>query len=853
MSGMEKDSPKLARTLLRIFIDNMNHDSLIGDFDEMYFIHRGEQGRLKANFWYWSQVLKVVPVFLYTTIYWSGSMFKNYLTIAIRNIRKHKGYSFINIAGLALGMAASILILLWIQDELSYDRFHKNADNIYWIISEHTTNTTYRTPNTPAPLAAVLREDCPEIENVVRMGRTGWSIRYGENGEHTYNERGMIADANFFEMFSFPLLEGDPATVLNDPLSLVITREMALSCFGDENPVGKILILDNDHAVRVSGVMDDVPTNSSLQFHFIIPFEFLRHIGTNLDHWAGFRYRTYIQVNKTTVQQEIAAKIEGILQENIPDSKSRLLLHPLKEIRLYDIEGGGAITYVYVFSAAAVLVLLIACINFMNLSTARSANRSREVGLRKVVGAFRMDIVKQFYGESILMSLMSLALAILLVALFLPAFNNLSGKRLTLEFLGRTQILSGLLGIVFLTGFVSGSYPALLLSSFQPSKVLKGKLSKGARGSVLRIVLVVIQFSLSIFLLICSLGVSGQMDFIKNKDMGFEKKNLIHMRTGDLSEEAYRSVKNDLLKHPVILNVTRTNAPLLWLGLETSGVSWERQKPDEMITVQIRTVDYDYLKTFGMRMHSGRFFSKEFSTDATQGYIVNEAAVKAMGMTSPLGKKFKFQDREGSIVGVVKDFHHHSMHDEIEPLIFLIQDWYSYMFVRIAPGGATEALNVIESYWERIDPGYPFSYMFMEDSIDRLYRSEHRTSRIMNHFTFLAVLIACLGLFGLASFMAAQRTKEIGIRKVLGAPVAKLIVLLSKEFTQWVLIANIIAWPAAYFIMRKWLQSFAYQTNIRLSLFLCSGIIALVIALITVGFQAVKAATVNPADSLRNE
>lgn len=785
-------------------------------------------------------------------------MIKNYIKIALRNLTKHKGYSLINIAGLAIGMACCILILLWIKDEWSFDRFHENADTIYRVIQDiNFTDHSTTWAITQGPLGPSLKEDFPEIVNFTRVTGRRFRLTYGDN---SFDEVLGMADGSIFEMFTFPLVEGNPQTALSDPHSIVLTDEMAKKYFGSENPMGKVLKADDQYDFKVTGVLKEFPTNSHFRYDYLIPFIFGRELKYTVDNWRNSQFSTYIQIQESIPYQKVVQKISDHLYKKPTIEKDASLnLQPLTRIHLYSSyefdRTHGDITYVTIFSLIAFFILLIACINFMNLTTARSASRAREVGMRKVAGAYRRDLVRQFYGESILLALIALIFAVGFVALLLPLFNDFAGKELSLGTNGHVQAFFALLGIAMITGIIAGSYPALFLSGFQPANVLKGTLHSGSKGSTFRRVLVVLQFSLTILLIVCTTIVYDQMNFMRNRKLGYEKEHLVYARLrGDMRKQ-FDAVKEELMKNPNILKVTSSaTIPTYGYNFSNSLWRWEGQNPDEEILMRASFIDYDYFETFGMEIIEGRNYSKEYSTDPTEALIVNEEAVKVMGMESPIGKRLGIGDNQAKIIGVVKNYHFRSLKQEIEPLILILnpaQCWA--LFARLNSEDVSQSLGHMEKVWGKFAPGYPFSYRFMDEAVDEMYRSEQRIGTIFRYFSILAVFISCLGLFGLASFMAEQRTKEIGIRKVLGATVTNILVLLSKEFTKWILIANIIAWPVAYYAMNKWLQGYAYRINIAVWSFVVAAALALAIALFTVSYQAVRAATANPADALRYE
>jgi putative ABC transport system permease protein len=791
-------------------------------------------------------------------------MFWNYLKVTWRNIKRYKGYSSINIIGLAVGLACCILILLWVQDELSYDRFHAKADDLYRAVTEYqkTVPSTHYWP-VCAPLAPALKEDYPKIIKATRFTRLRREqpVKYGDKS--LLEAQICLTDPDFFEMFTFPLLQGDPASALSNPNSLVITEEMATKYFGSENPLGKTLNINNEHDFTVTGIMKNIPHNSHLKFDFLVPFiriEDFEKEWAVLDNWTLNGFATYVLLQKNTSLQELNHKIKDFILKHVAESKDLLYLQPLKDIHLYSshiqfgIEGQGNIKYVYIFSVVAFFVLIIACINFMNLATARSSNRAKEVGLRKVVGARRPQLIGQFFCESVLMALLSLILAVILVELFLPAFRNLSGKPLDLGFSNNINILLTIVVMTLITGFLSGTYPALFLSSLRPVKVLKGRLKTEERGYLFRKILVVSQFSLSILLIICTILVSNQVDYMRNRKLGLDKEQVVYLPIRSEQVDKYDPLKIELLKNTGIRNVAASsNIPTYGVILTTDNFTWEGKDPEDIKVLHVTSTGYDFIETLNMEMIQGRSFSEEYRSDEN-AVVINETAQKMIGMEDPVGKLLMQRDTELPIIGVVKDYHFRSLHSEIEPLLLVnAPSLYRYILIKLDSGDIPSTLANIESTWKTFFPDSPFEYHFLDEAYDKLYRTEQRMGTLFNYFTGLAVLISCLGLFGLASFMAEKRTKEIGIRKVLGAPVSGVVILLNKEFIKWVLIANIVAWPVAYYAMSKWLQGFAYRTNIGVWSFALAALIALAIAVVTVSYKSIKAATANPVESLRYE
>lgn len=800
-------------------------------------------------------------------------MFRNYLLITLRNLKKHKWYSFINITGLAVGMACCILMFLWVQNELSYDRFHENADDIYRVIIEKRTEhgSSYDVFG-PSALGPALKEKYPEFVDYAITSRvfTGWHLYYGDKGY--VNDVIIAVTPQFLRLFSFPFVKGDPETALNERNSVVLTENMAKKYFGDADPMGKV-ILDEDggDGYKVTGLIENIPDNSHLQVDCIMSI-----IGWNLsdDDWRRLVVTTYVQLKKNSSVKDVSQKISGIVKAHYSESRvENISLQPLTKIHLYsDFDKKTGIqrrmAYMYFLSLVALFIFLIACINYMNLSTARSSIRAKEIGIRKVAGAYKKDIITQFFSESIILSFFALPLAVFLTELVLPLFNILAGKQLTMDFSSKVLLIFVLLIITLITGLVSGSYPALFLSSFQPVSVLKGMSKQGARsGSVLRRILIIAQFSFAIILIIGTITIFSQLSYMKNYDLGFNKDYLISFEMhGDFNKNK-ETIKYELLQHPNIINVTRSNfainsnLPRFSRDNPINKINWEGKKPQEEIMLYPAVVDYDFLETFNIQIVKGRFFSKEYTTDVSN-IVLNETAAKAMGLTDPIGKRISVElsgylgneKLDGFIIGVVKDYHQCSLHSEVQPfLLTLAENITVDMTVKMRPENIQETIRFIDSKWKEYLPGFDLPYVFLDDTIEKFYKEDVRIGTIFKYFTFLAIFIACLGLFGLVSFLVEQKTKEIGIRKVLGSSVRNIVLLLTKEYTKWVVIANVIAWPVGYLAMKIWLQNFAYRINMSWNIFIISGVAAFSIAMITVSYQSIKAARANPADSLKYE
>jgi len=791
------------------------------------------------------------------------SLMWSYIRLTLRKIRRQKGYSLINIAGLALGMACCILILTWVQDEYSYDRFHQNSSRIFRVNSEiQAGGEVSYTAGSPAPVGKALVEEYPEILNSVRV-QAGWERWYFHYEDVDFIKNKLAAvDASFFEIFSFPFLKGDPETALREPHSMVLTESLAKKCFGDEDPMGKIIQKDDDVDMIVTGVIADIPRNSHIQFDYAFPAENMRQWReSKLDSWNYLQFATYIQVKENVNLAELNKKITDIAQRYSKGSRVKVTLQPLTDIHLNSSHmnfwmtpypNPGNLTFVVIFTLVAICVLLIACINFMNLATARYGTRAKEVGMRKVVGARRKDLIKQFMGESCVLAVLSLIIAILLVLLFLPAFNQLAGKEMSLDLTGSIFLWIGLLGIALFTGLISGSYPALFLSSFSPTHVFRIVTYLGAhRGGRLRKLLVVVQFVFTIALIICTTVIYSQLQFIQTKDLGYDTRNLISFAAYGKFRGEFETVRSELLQNPRILNACSAFPPSGGVGQPTIQVDWEGKDPSQEVRFYSDYGDYDFLDTFGLQMVAGRFYSRDFPTD-TDNFVVNETAVKTMGYENPIGESLTFKGKKGSIIGVVKDYHGRSLHEPIRSLVIESGGGF-FVCVKYQPGTVAETIAFLEKKWNQYVPGEPFQYGFVDESIENFYTNERRISKIFRNFTILAVFIACLGLFGLASFMAERRTKEIGIRKVMGARIWGIILMLSKEFVKWVLMANLIAWPIAYLLSKRWLQGFAYRINLGLDIFVFSAVLALFIAVLTVSYQAIRAATADPVQSLRYE
>lgn len=788
-------------------------------------------------------------------------MFKNYVKTAFRNLKRHAGYSFINIVGLSIGMACFIFIALIIRGEFQVDKFHERADRIYRVTKiDNYSGEITRVALTQAPLAAALKRDFPAVEKAACFNYIGDELVIYGNKKI---KQGWIslAEPDFFEMFSYTFLAGSPESALKQPHSAVLTDEVAQKFFGEEDPIGKILRIRNIPDVMVSAVIKN-HRDSHLHFSIILPFSLYREIGVNIDNWNQYNYTTYVQLQENTDPAAFGARIKGALSRYIsPEMKSTLELQPLKRIYLYSDYAYDVKTItvnilaVYVFGIVAFLILFIACINFMNLATARSARRAREVGLRKVVGAKRGQLVSQFLGESLLFSFISLVFAVVIVELFLPLINSIQPIKAYALFESKDIILYlGLVLVALMTGLISGSYPALFLSRFQPAMVLKGFLGQTSGRGMLRKILVVGQFTFSIILIIATLTVFRQMRFMQNKDLGYDKSNLLVCFLPDNMRSSYEPLKTELLRHRTISKVTACLNLPTWVGPSYMLSDWDGRDSDKEIYMYHGSVDYDFFDTFGIDIVQGRKFSRDFATDKETALIVNEEAVRILGMKDPIGKKMGHFKGKGTIIGVMEDYHHATLRDRIGPLVLDLdpQDT-AYMILKVSPEDLTGTTAWIEKIWNGYDPNQTFEARLLEDILEDVYLAESSTSRFFNYAAYLSLLISCLGLFGLAAYSVEQRIKEVGIRKVLGASVGDIISLLSKEHLKLIAIANIVAWPLGYFAMRAFLQNYPFRASLGIEIFLMSAAAGFGIAFLTVFYHTFKAARANPADTLKYE
>jgi len=803
-------------------------------------------------------------------------MLNNYLKVAVRNILRHKGFSAINMLGLAIGIACSIIVFLWIQDELSYDSFHQDADRIFSAVIDYKSgNQEGQVNKTNPPLAPTMMADIPEIESATRFLHAVNKLVTYADGDRNFLENGIFyADSTIFNVFTIPLITGDPTDLLTRPKTIVITQEIAQKYFGDEDPIGKTLVFDNKYDREVVGVVKSWPDNSHWHFDMLASMNTI-HTATD-DSWLSNYVNTYFKIREGTSIDVVLPKINELVHSHkdalleaalgmpmaewqAQGNKSEHLAVPIQDIYLHGttkdpIGKSGDIRYVYLFAVIGLLVLFVACINFMSLTTARSGIRAKEIGMRKVFGSSKRSLIWQFLIETILITFCAMFIAIVFIEILLPYFNNFTDKALNLNF-ANVATMPILILMVIVVGLMAGGYSAVSLVSLKTLPSLKGSLFKGKGNSWFRNLLVLFQFSISILVILFTIVAYSQMKYIKNKKLGFNKEQLLVIDRASILGNDIVAFKEELLKNPAVQYASATyHIP----GTAASGQSFksEYSAPGELIDISLLCGDYDYLDAMGIKLVSGRYFSEDFKSD-DNSVVVNTAAVKRLGYKDAIGKKIYTTDSEEGmiIIGVVEDFHISSLHKEIEPIMMLYPGsaWDQYMAVRIQPENVAATLEYLEKTWDHFTGGQPFEYFFMDSFFDNLHKAEQQTGKFFAIFATLAIFIACLGLFGLAAFTAEQKTKEIGVRKVLGASVANIVSLLLTQFNKWVLIANIIAWPIGYYIMKIWLQNFAYHIELKIEYFLLSGFIALFIAIITVSYQAVNAAIKNPVNALNYE
>jgi putative ABC transport system permease protein len=837
--------------------------SILSDFSEIFEELAGNQGYLRACRWYWAQVARSIPMFILNTLHWRFFMLSSCVKMTWRYIRRHKGFTFINIAGLAIGMASCIIIAAYVRFELSFDRFHEHGDRIFRLVEKQFfEGQDPKELGQSTPWMGETLIEHPEVSravNFIDVGTT-WT-KYGD--ETIEFRRALLADPDVFSVFSFRMLSGDPQTALSQPNSAVITADVAQRIFGDEDPAGEILIGPAGRDYTVTGVVEDVPPNSHIQFEILISIMEIRNQPVQ---WENYNHNspTYLLLKKSADPEALEGKLAGHVQKYFPRDSEQvsLYLQPLRDIHLFSSSimweinwQKSDIMYVYFFSLIAVFILVIAYINFINLSTARSVTRAQEVGVRKAVGASRTQLARQFLGESALLSMGALLIALLIVVSVQSALRGVLGDRMAFGFLDDEMFLAGTLLFLVFASILANIYPAFILSSFPPASVLRCDYTLGKKGAGLKKALVMIQFAVSTIMIFSTFVVYQQLRYMQRKDPGFLKAQVINLPMSEAMQQRFEGIRSDLLNNPgteAVTAATRKLGTPLW----RNQILFEGIKPGQQWISPYMAVDYDFLSFYGIELTAGRDFSREFSDDGnSRSYIINETLANQIGWENPIGQKFKLGGWEwGTIIGVAKDFNFRSFHHKIEPVVLVIyRPLFFHMSVKIGTENLNQNLHVLEQrlkpYWNE----QPFRYKFLDEDFADFYRNEKRSGRLFAVFSLLAIFISCSGLFALASFITEQKTKEIGIRKVLGSSLPGIVALLSWRFASWVILANLIAWPVAYYSMNKYLKNFAYRIDLSLWTLVLSSLATLAIALLSVSYQSLKAATADPVDSLRYE
>ena len=869
--------PRLAVWIVKHIERYQTNHAIIDDMQEVFTRICRERSLIFAYLWYWGQCL---DAFIKDTLFnlkWRFIMLKNYIKIALRNIKRHKGQAFINIVGLAVGMAVFIFIALYVYHEMSFDKYHEHADRIYRVIQQRKGNMTsgesaYAT--TPPALAPALMDEFPEVFLATRIGPLSKILV-------NYKERGFIEDKIYcvepetFKIFTIPFVKGDSQTALDDPFSIILSERAVKKYFRNDNPIGRILTLSEKADFKVTGVFRNMPDNSHFIMDVVIPFRtyFLFKFGLAvITEWSNYgSFYAYCllheDVDPIQVDEKFPAFLNRTKYQAYPTDENKkdiYSLQPLTSIHLHsdaqiEIGVNNNIRHIRLFSFSALLILIIACINYMNLTAARYAQRSKEVGIRKVVGAGRGQLVRQFIYESVLTTILSLTISILIVLLALPTFNTFIGRQLSLDLLGNIDLFFVLISVILCVGLLSGVYPSLFISSLKPVTSIRGRALKSTKDAFLRNALVTAQFVITIFLIIGTMVVKNQISYILNKDMGYEKDQIVVLHTGDIStrdnfHNKLEMIKSELTRNSNIISVAGSKRLPNHMTLGAVDILPGRETAGN-IPMYAMWGDDDFINLYGIGIKAGRNFSKEHPADKEGAILINETAAKACRWEDPVGKTLTYWgNRTGVIVGIMKDFHFHPIHRPIEPLCIYYEPLYfDYLSIKIHGSDIPKTIAYIERIMKKFSPNHPFEYQFFDEIFERTYQTEQKTGKQFSIITILSILIACMGLFGLALFTTQKRTKEIGIRKVMGASVKHIMLLFAREFLKWIVVANLIAWPVAYFVMNRWLQNFAFRIHIGWFHFLATGGISIAIALITVSYQILKTATANPVDSLRYE
>ncbi len=857
--------PKYAKLFLQWFLKDQLAEEVIGDLEEQFLSKQQKDSKLKTNINYWWQVISYLRPFAIKNIRSNSiyfTMYRHHFKIAWRTILKDKISFLINTIGLALSMFCAMLIILWVNDELNYDAFYPDAKKIYRVYqgAEYDSGEVFKATATPAPLAPEIQANIAGILNFTRFRPTNDKSLISKD-ESQYYENVTYVDSTFFEVFQLPFIVGNEKNALDDPNSIILTEKLAIQYFGnnwkDEDVLGSTLLINEKEEVKITGVIENLPSNAHFKFSLLLPFSKLRQYGWNLGWGNNFYYAYFILedgYSPSTVSDQITQL--GKDRGNLP---GELGLQALTDIHLhsdFDIDVYGSseplVHYVTIFIAVAIAIIIIACINFMNLSTARSEKRAKEIGLRKAVGSRRGQIIEQLLSEAVMVTMLALLIAIAATILFLPFFNNLADKSIILD-MQKWPILLGFFIGAIVVGLLAGSYPAFYLSAFKPAQVLKGntKIKGGKAG--FRKILVTVQFTVSIALLIGAVVVYSQFRYFLEKDLGYDKEHIVYLPVHGNIIQQYDGFKNNLLREASIESITISSDVPTYTVHATTGFRWEGKNEEDNILMHHYSIDYDFIETMGLEVIEGRGFSKDFPSDSSN-YILNEEALRLTGLENPIGQSFSMWGREGKIVGIVKDFNFKSFHQKVEPLVMrTVPAWNNYLFVKIGPGDVEKSLALIQDNWQRVNPGFPMEYYFLDDQYKNLYKSEKKMAKVFEYFTFFTLFIACLGLIGLINFMLEKRRKEISIRKVFGASVGRILVILAKEYFLLVMISIVIAIPFAGFLMLNWLENYAYQIQIQWWMFAIPGLVVLSITMLLVSGQTTNAAKQNPVKNLRHE
>jgi len=847
--------PRLAKWILsQLRYYSLEH-LIQSDLEDEFRLLSIERGRPRAVLWYWGQVLFALWTDFKQSFFFGGIMFKNYMKIIFRSIKGHKLFSFINIAGLAAGIACCIFISIWVRNEQSYNRFHEKIDRIYLVRSHiQWANKTTQTSGSPPMLGPALQSEHPEVINTVRL--FNWQPELlMRSGEDVFREKIQFSDPSLFDVFTFPILKGQLVRESTTPSELIISERLAERLFGQKEPLGRTITIDNRIDMTISAVMKDIPVNSSLKFDVWAPLtmtERIFNVPEFLNSWINHAFRTYVELESDVSPELFSAKISGRIKQVDPKSSVEPFAYPFKDYYLELLEHGKKVR---MFSIIATLILLMACINFANLSTARSEKRVKEVGIRKIVGAQRIVLIRQFLGESIIYALISLVLALILVILLLPVFHKLTGLDITAGSVWLMIPWLLILGLTILTGFISGIYPAFILSALSPIRTVRGNPLFTQRRGSFRKVLVLIQSSLSILFIICFVAISSQIRFMKTRNPGYSMESVLFIPIQGELKNRFAALKTDMLKNPGIEHVSLTTDSPLYIGSIVTNGTWEGKDPDTNPSITLFGVDSDFLDTFDINLVQGRFFGPATSSQS-RDVVINEKLAAFINKEGVIGAQITTLDRNLNIIGIVRDFNFRPLDQELEPLIMFHNDEimpFRFMFLKLMPDRIPQTISYLKELQSQFNLDAPLEYKFLDEEASAQYADEERLSRLVSVFMSLAILISSLGLFGLSAFMAERRFKEIGIRKVLGASAPQVTALLSMNFLKWVLLSNLIAWPAAYIFMSGWLRNFAYKIDLSLWIFVMSAGILGVIGLTTVSIQALRAALANPVDSLRQE